>query len=62
MSLRLRFVILPIVVVLAGLGGLSLVEACNARAQVRAEAEVSVKMGRLLAASAISHAAGSLTA
>jgi len=62
MSLRLRFAILPILVVLGGAAGLALAQAWDARDQVRAEAVSNVQMGRLLAAGAITHATRAATA
>ena len=56
MSLRLRLIVLPALIVLAGLAGLALYEVGDARARVRAETQSGIEMGRLLVASAIAHA------
>lgn len=56
MSLRLRLIVLPALIVLAGLAGLALYEVSDARGRVRAETQSGIEMGRLLVASAIAHA------
>ncbi len=56
MSLRLRLIVLPALIVLAGLAGLALYEVNDARVRVRAETQSGIEMGRLLVASAIAHA------
>jgi two-component system sensor histidine kinase UhpB len=56
MSLRLRLIVLPALIVLAGLAGLALYEVGDARARVRAETQSGIEMGRLLVAGAIAHA------
>ena len=56
MSLRLRLIVLPALIVLAGLAGLAIYEVNDAKARVLAENRSSLEMGRLLAAGAIAHA------
>lgn len=56
MSLRLRLIVLPALIVMAGLAGLALYEVGDARGRVRAETRSGIEMGRLLVASAIAHA------
>jgi len=56
-SLRLRLVLLPALIVLAGVVGLALFEARDASSRVRAETASGVQLGRMLGASAIGHAA-----
>jgi two-component system sensor histidine kinase UhpB len=56
MSLRLRLIVLPALIVLAGLAGLALYEVNDAKVRVRAETQSGIEMGRLLVASAIAHA------
>jgi two-component system sensor histidine kinase UhpB len=56
MSLRLRLIVLPALIVLVGLAGLALYEVNDAKGRVRAETQSGVEMGRLLVASAIGHA------
>lgn len=55
-SLRLRLVVLPAIIVLAGLAVLAFFEAQDARARVRAETQSGVQIGRTLAANAIERA------
>lgn len=62
MSLRLRFILLPIIAVLTGLLGLGALAAWDAGAQVRAETDANVQMGRLIASGAITHAGRAVTA
>ena len=61
MSLRLRFILLPLVVVLAGLAGFAACSAYEARARVSAQVEAGAEVGRLVAAGAIAHAAQATT-
>ena len=56
MSLRLRLIVLPALIVLAGLAGLAIYEVNDAKARVLAENRSSLEMGRLLAAGAIAPA------
>lgn len=59
MPLRIRLIVLPALIVLAGLLGLALYEVQDAKARVRAETQSGVEMGRVLIAGAIAHAAES---
>jgi two-component system sensor histidine kinase UhpB len=56
MSLRLRLIVLPALIVLAGLTGLALYEVNDAKVRVRAETQSGIEMGRLLVSNAIGHA------